>query len=75
MLCAHGVDVDARDERRQTALMRAARAGHLRVVKVLLAQGADTGATDAERRSAVDHAQDGGYEEVVDVLRMHAPID
>lgn len=43
----------------ETALMRAARADHLRVMKALPAQGAGAGEMDAERRSALDHVQEG----------------
>ena len=52
-----------------TALMVAARYGHLEVVKVLLAKGADVNAKDNAGNTALMVAAKYGHPEVVKILK------
>ncbi len=53
LLLEAGADVNARDQRQQTALHFAARAGWTGVVKLLVARGADVSVKDAQGRTAL----------------------
>ena len=53
---APGVDIHARTSEGLTALMLAARAGVVEVLRALVAKGVDVDAQDKKSRSAVDHA-------------------
>lgn len=55
LLLQQGVAVDARDEAGATALLRAAGAGQVEMVRWLLAAGADPGAIDAAGLGAEDY--------------------
>jgi ankyrin repeat protein len=70
MLLAQGADVNAKDNRGQTALMKAAqgRWKHLEVVKLLVERGADINATDNEGNTAVTLAGSSGQPETVRFL-------
>ena len=72
-LLAKGADVNARDKRGRTALMKAARSGSAQVVRALLRAGAHAGDHDVEGLSALRFAQenpDGRKRaEVVQLLR------
>jgi uncharacterized protein len=64
-----GVDVNARNKRRETALIVAAARGHADVVKLLLDNGANINAKDESGRCALKHAVWlQGHAEVVKVL-------
>jgi ankyrin repeat protein len=67
-LAAEGLDVNARDEYGQTALMLAARAGHGEVVRWLVARGADLDHTAKFGLSALMLAALGGHAVVARVL-------
>jgi ankyrin repeat protein len=48
-----------------TALIWAAKRGHVRSVEVLLAHGADPGLTDLSGRRAIDYARENGHIPVI----------
>jgi ankyrin repeat protein len=57
---ARGIrDVDIRDRYGRTALMEAAREGHLEIAKLLLKHGADIQKKSYSRKSAIDYALAG----------------
>lgn len=53
----------------QTALIGAAKGGHLDIVKLLYSHRADPGRTDNAGKTARDHADESGHEEVVEFLK------
>ena len=63
-LLRRGADVDARDRYGQTALMRAARAGHRELVEVLVAKGARLDVTAKFGLSALMLAIVAGHAEI-----------
>jgi ankyrin repeat protein len=63
-----GCPVDARDSHGQTALMNAARLGHIDVVRLLVARGANLDVTAKFRLSALMLAIVNGHEEVAGLL-------
>lgn len=69
LLLGAGVAVDARDERKSTALIEAAAGGHHELVAFLLSKGADAGAADADGGTALEYAEAGGFSEVIAPLR------
>lgn len=73
LLLSHGVHPDtpvgpASSSNGATALMRAARFGHIRVVRALLDAGAAAGAADDEGNTALLWAASGGHTETLNVL-------
>jgi hypothetical protein len=69
LLLAHGANVNAREpDLQRTALMMAAAAGELRLVRALLEKGADVNARDSEGKTALDKAASG---EIAAVLHEH----
>lgn len=61
-LLAHGVQLDAVDDCRWTAMMRAASSGHVNIVRTLL-----------ERGSAIDHRDKSGYTAVLAAVINNRP--
>jgi uncharacterized protein len=58
----------------QTALIGAAKGGHLGIVKLLVAHGADLALTDRPGLTALDHADENGQDDVLEFLKgMKAP--
>jgi ankyrin repeat protein len=76
-----GATVDIRDQLGETPLIRAARLGHLDVVKALLAAGADAQARTALGATALSEARRGAHADVTELLERagapdrDAPID
>ena len=76
-----GATVDIRDQLGETPLIRAARLGHLDVVKALLAAGADAQARTALGTTALSEARRGAHADVTELLERagapdrDAPID
>lgn len=60
--------LNAKDDRGRTPLMRAARHGHLAIVKLLLDSGADVNVQGGPNVNALLCALQGNHREVVDVL-------
>jgi hypothetical protein len=69
-LLQHGADVCARDT---TALLWAAKKGHIDIVRLLLASGADKMIATADGKRAIDLAQAGRHTAVADLLRAWGP--
>jgi uncharacterized protein len=67
-LLARGIDVDARDRYRQTALMLAAHAGHIQIVETLIAHRANLNVTAKFGLSALMLAIVAGHAEVARAL-------
>jgi ankyrin repeat protein len=63
-----GVDVNARDITRQTALFGAAQAGHEHAAKFLLEHGADPNAADTHGKTAEDYAARNHHEAIVKLI-------
>ena len=64
-----GVDVNARDMTRATALILAAGAGHIEIVQLLIDAGADANAKDSRGRTAFMRAEAKGWTEIAELLR------
>lgn len=64
-----GVDANAADKKRHTALMMASDRGHLEVVELLLEAGANPARVDNKRRTALGLARKNGHGDVVERLR------
>ena len=54
-----------------TALMEAASAGHVDIVKLLKEHGADVNAQSEAGNTALTYAACGGFEDVVEVTEIH----
>lgn len=75
-LLENGADVNIRGEKKQiTALMIAAVAGNLELVKMLLEHGADAGLTDIFGNTAMSLAERKGNSAVVELLADPPPGD
>jgi uncharacterized protein len=74
LLINAGADVNAAETRYgMTPLARAARNGHLEVIKVLLDSGADRDARIKDGRSAMQLAQHYGHVEAENLLTSYRP--
>jgi ankyrin repeat protein len=68
-LLDHGAEVDARIQRRGTALCSAAKGGHVEVVKMLLKHGTDISkAVNDQQVTALHYAAAGGFDDVIKLL-------
>ena len=56
-LCAHGAELDTRDDSQRTPLMIAAYRGHPKICAMLLALGADPSLKDKDGKTALDNAR------------------
>lgn len=65
-----GVDVNATNDDRDTALMEAAESGNMAAVRNLIASGANVSAVDDDGETALNKAIDGGYNAVADAIRQ-----
>merc|ERR1711998_371506 len=68
---AAGADVNATNQRGETALMRSASGGCKEVVERLLSSEVDINAVDMSGKSAVEIAQKKGHAEIVRLLLDH----
>lgn len=68
-LLKQGVDVDSRDERKQTALHAAAASGHLALAELLLDFGARAGVTDIDGKTPLYYAERSGHADMAALLR------
>ena len=59
----------------QTALHKAAEAGHLGVVETLIANGAEVNARDSENKTPLIYAQEKKHEFVAEVLQIHSGLN
>ena len=69
-----GVNVNAKDKYGKTALMHAASAGHLDVVKFLVEHGADVADVNAKDEmgwTASEYALKQGHKEIEEYLKKH----
>lgn len=73
LLLKRGANVDEPGEEGETALMWAAGAGNLKVVRRLLELGADLKHRDNEGCDALDYAVNGRHRETIDLLLPHYP--
>ncbi|XP_040920403.1 ankyrin repeat and EF-hand domain-containing protein 1a [Toxotes jaculatrix] len=68
-----GTDPNAKDQKTGiTALMEAAKAGSLQLVRVILKKGGNPNALDRKRLTAVHYAAMGGFLEVIQVLSAYS---
>ena len=72
LLIERGANVNIQNIQGWTALMDAAEAGNVRVVKALLAAGARTQARHHNGSTAMDFARAGNHQEVIRVLSGQA---
>lgn len=70
ILAGGKADVNGRDERGDTPLIVAARAGHDDVVQALLVARADPNAKNDEGQTALSLAAAGGHDEVIRLLKQ-----
>lgn len=70
LLASSSADVNARDERGNTALMEAARGGHNDAVQALLIAKANLQATNNEGKTALSLAAENGHTQTVQLLRQ-----
>lgn len=68
-LIAEGVEIDAKDEYGNTALMIAAIEGHLEIVEALVAAGADVNARTTGGVTALFAAESEEHTAVVEILK------
>ena len=65
MLIAAGADVNAKDDKNETALWWAAHEGHIEIAKALIAAGADVNAKDNDNETAMDVAKNNEIKELL----------
>ena len=74
VLLEAGFDPSNRSSKGENALMLAARAGHVDIVKLLIVHGVDPSVSDAQGCNVAHYAVDGGHVEVIYALR-HYKLD
>jgi len=67
-LPAAGADVNAKNNKGETALILASQIGTVDVIQALQAKGADVNAKTADGKTAIDSAKKGGHDEIEAVL-------
>ena len=72
-LCAHGAELDARDNDQWTPLIYAAGCGHTKICEMLLALGADPSLKNKRGKTALDRARDGNEAECAALLQPVTP--
>jgi hypothetical protein len=69
-----GAEIDSVNDKRRTALMSAAYAGHLKVVEVLLEAGADKTLRDSINETAEDDARAKGHKDIETLLQDYVRV-
>jgi ankyrin repeat protein len=72
-LCAHGAELDTRDDTQWTPLMHAANTGRTKICEMLLALGADPSLKDERGETALDYARQRNEPECVALLQPVTP--
>ena len=72
-LCAHGAELDARDDDQDTPLIRAAQNGKTKICEMLLALGADPSLKNNQGKTALDRARWYNEPECVALLQPVTP--
>ena len=72
-LCAHGAELDARDDYQSTPLMAAAARGYTKICEMLLALGADPSLKDEDGKTALDYARERNNPECAALLQPVTP--
>ena len=72
-LCAHGAELDARDNYQNTPLILAARNGRTKICEMLLALGADPSLKDSHGETALDWARKRNKPECAALLQPVTP--
>ena len=72
-LCAHGAELDARDDSQRTPLMLAAWEGHTKICEMLLALGADPSLKSKQGKTALDCAREYNKPECAALLQPVTP--
>ena len=72
-LCAHGAELDTRDDYQGTPLMLAAMGGHPKICAMLLALGADPSLKDHWGKTALDWAREQNETECAALLQPVTP--
>ena len=72
-LCAHGAELDTRNDNQNTPLMKAAMHGHPKICAMLLALGADPSLKDKDGETALDLAREENKPECAALLQPVTP--
>eukprot|EP01046_Picozoa_sp_COSAG06_P028242 COSAG06_NODE_2533_length_6711_cov_6.195705_6_plen_127_part_00 len=72
-LCAHGAELDARDNSQYTPLMRAAWTGKTKICEMLLALGADPSLKNKDGKTALNYARQRNKPECAALLQPVTP--
>ena len=72
-LCAHGAELDTRDDNQSTPLMLAACTGRTKICEMLLALGADPSLKDKHGDTALDEARRNSKPECAALLQPVTP--
>ena len=72
-LCAHGAELDARDDTQWTPPMSAAINGRTKICEMLLALGADPSLKDENGKTALDRAREENEPECAALLQPVTP--
>jgi ankyrin repeat protein len=69
-------DVNESDEHGRTALIKAAKHGHVDIVRVLVSRGADVNARDNRGTNALYWASSNGHTDIVEeLIRHHSDVE
>lgn len=75
MRLLNNADVNCRDVRGRTPILRATEGGHINVFKILLGNGAQIHSVDNEGQSALHYAASNGHAEILRLLLAQANVD
>ena len=68
-------DVNCRDSRRRTPILRATEGGHINIFRILLKKGAEIKSVDIEGKSALHFASANGHSEIFGILLDQGELD